>query len=334
MSVAGEVFVAGITSLGDTGKYRRDFLRESVEGGWLDSTRITEFVGFAIGRVLTPNPILVNLGFQTLAFIGIYLLLKSLPSDKRKIIAVLVLLPSFNLWSSVASKEAILVFAVGILTAYVVDIYYNRDRIRPLQVFALAIIFVYKPHYLPGLLFLLGATKIVQKLERPLLLLSLIGLVSLLPLYLFRERLDDLSIQILPHFLGVGSSRDAFWVERYDVFWRAPYGMFQSFFGPTIPEFLLFRSPLVSFSFVESGVLLMLLLFLLVRRADSLPLVSLVVSGMSLFWLLFGNYPFGIMNSGTAIRYRAGYYLIVCVAVVLFFSATSYKRRRLQKKRS
>jgi hypothetical protein len=40
----------------------------------------------------------------------------------------------------------------------------------------------------------------------------------------------------------------------------------------------------------------------------------------TLFWILFTNYPLGIMNPGSAIRYRTGYEILVFVVMVFLLS--------------
>ena len=138
------------------------------------------------------------------------------------------------------------------------------------------------------------------------------GAISLLPLYLFFDVLSEISFQVLPHFVG-GSTRAAFWIAPDDVYLKAAYGMLLSFIGPTLPEALRASNPLHVVTFCESLVTLAYLAYLFLGQIRWMSAYNFFLVGFSLFWLLFANYPFGVMNPGGAVRYRTGYIVFIFV---------------------
>jgi hypothetical protein len=333
MSVVGELIVVRFTSLGDSNQYQkryftifdqsRDFAFGSlIEDGRYYSTILTETLGAVFHALLFGNPILIDLCFQTIAFIGIYKFLMAVPNAERRYLALLVLTPSFNLWSSVAAKEPLLVFFVGVVCAYLVKLYVGRAAIGLLEIVSAIGIFLFKVHYLPTLLFLYFSTVLARNIRQKAALAASVGLMSLVPLYLVRDKIDAMAFRIVPHFFGYGNSREIFWVEKYDVFVKAPYGMLQGFFGPTFEESL--RGPLQMASFLESAVIVGVLILLLLRNTARLPVYGFFVGTFALGWLLFASYPLGIMNPGTAVRYRTGHLLIVFFIFAITFSRSHF----------
>ncbi len=340
MSVVGELVVTRFTTLGDTNQYQRstltifDLERELsfgklFEDGRYFATIVTETLGGIFHALLFGNAILIDIGFQTIAFIGIYKFLMAVPMTERRILAIFVLTPSFNLWSSVAAKEPLIVFFIGVICAYLVKLYSNKAKLGALEIVSVIGIFFFKVHYVPALLFLYFSLIFGKNVKQKAAFVVLAGMISLVPLYLARDKVDEMAFRITPHFLSYGNSREAIWVEKYDVFSTAPYGMFQGFFGPTISESQ--AGPLQLASFMESTVIIALLLLLLVRRIRKLPVYSFFVGSFALGWLLFASYPLGIMNSGSAIRYRTGHLLLVVFIFTITLSRSYYLAWRKQQ---
>ena len=98
--------------------------------------------------------------------------------------------------------------------------------------------------------------------------------------------------------------------------------MFQAFFGPTIAETS--RGVLQLATFLESIVLLSVLVIYALREFFRLPAYAVVMSTFTLFWILFASYPPGMMNPGTALRYRTGYEMLVFLAIVVLLSRETY----------
>jgi hypothetical protein len=94
--------------------------------------------------------------------------------------------------------------------------------------------------------------------------------------------------------------------------------MAEAFIGPRFTEIL--TSPLHIVTFTESMLLIAALAFFVIRRLPSIPIYSFIMGGFTVFWIMFPNYPFGIMNPGSAIRYRTGWMLVVIVVLSILMS--------------
>ena len=333
MSVLGELVIARLTELGDADQYQRSAFTilqltqifsvgEVFDLGRVYSTKLTESLGAVFHFLFFGSRILIDTGFQTIAFIGILKLLIAVDGTTRRYLAVLIVTPSFNLWSSIAAKEALIVFFVGVLCAYLIRLYQNRTRFGVLEGLSAIGVFIFKAHYVPTLLAIYLFIVVGQRVKQKAALALGAGLFSLVPLYLFRDKIDAMAFNIAPHFLGYGSSREMFWIDQYDVFFKAPYGMFQGFFGPTFEES--FSGPLQIASFLESALIVGIMLVVLLRNFHKLPVFSFFVGIFSLGWLLFASYPLGILNAGSAVRYRTGHLLLVFLIFAIIFSRDRY----------
>lgn len=328
ISILGQIVVPEFSSLGDTGHVRAGHtFNKSFQFGtswFLDSNQVWNNVTAGFSVLMMGNKFLVNLAFQTLAFVGIYQVLRALPISLRKRMILLLYMPSFTLWSSITSKEAIMVFAMGYAMAYLIRLHFGTARLGPLHLLSVWIIFVFKTHYAPALLYAWAVIVIMRNVRFKAAAALAVGLVSLVPLYYLRDTVDALAFAIRPHFLGGGSTRGIFWAEQYDVFWRAPYGMFQSFMGPTMTEAMSSGNVLQTATYLEGLVLMLIMVFYAAKNIGRLPVHAIVFSTFSLFWMMFANYPFGILNPGSATRYRADYIMFVFVIFAVFMSLEAY----------
>ncbi len=333
MSVLAELVVARLTELGDADQYQRSVftileltqvfsVAETFDLGRVYSTSLTESLGAVFNFFFFGNPILIDIGFQTIAFIGIVKFLIAVDGTTRRYLAVLIVTPSFSLWSSIAAKEALIVFFVGVLCAYFIRLYQNRMRFGLLEILCAIGVFTFKVHYVPTLLAIFLFIVVGQRVKQKVALALGGSLFSLVPLYLFKDKIDAMAFNIAPHFLGYGSSREMFWIEQYDVFFKAPYGMFQGFFGPTLEESI--SGPLQIASFLESAFIVGIMLLVLLRSIHKLPVFSFFVGVSSLGWLLFASYPLGILNAGSAVRYRTGHLMLVFLIFAIIFSRDRY----------
>lgn len=328
MSVAGQTLVRKFTSLGDSNRWQEvGWVFEP--GWWHSSNLITTNVGALIGQFVGGNKIFINMGFQMLAFYGIYCFVSALDPSLRKRAILLFFFPSFSIWSSVAGKEALLTFALGVICGYLIKTYSRSERLGPMLLPAIYLIAVMKPHYAPALLYIFGAARICRAFPHPGLLIFLASIATLLPLFYFRNVINALSFDILPHFLGAGrSTRAPFWVEPYDVFWKAPYGMIQGFLGPTLEEAMLAKNLLHVSAYVEGLVLIGILIYFGLENFKKLPIYNVIVIVFGSFWILFPNYPFGIMNPGSAVRYRTAYSILIILLVIVLGRPETYRRWR------
>jgi hypothetical protein len=334
-AIAGQLVIAKLTQLGDAGSYQQGTFQST--GSLFDSNIIVANIGAAFYYPMFGSRTLINVCFQGLAFFGMYRLVKSLPSESRIFLVLLMFLPTFTLWSSVAGKEPVLVFAVSNICATFVAYLRGKIQIGPLFLVSMYLVFVMKTHYYPGLLFFLGAVIVLRNFKYPSAIVMMVGIFSLLPLYVYRKFINTMSFEIINHFSGFGNStRVAFWVDEYDVFWKAPEGIFQGFIGPNFIEAFGSGKVLQTVTYLEGMALLLLLVTYIFYDFGRVPFFNFVTTIFSLFWMLFPNYPFGIMNSGSAIRYRTGFLIFIFFLFVFVRSRNLYvsgrSSHRKQKK--
>jgi hypothetical protein len=267
---------------------------------------------------------------------------------KNQLIFLLILLsfPSFGIWTSIASKEAFGVFFLGIILGFFIDfIKGNPNKQYLLLAFCVYLCVIFKPQYLIGVsalfTFVFVSRKFALRGFGKTVILILFFVFSFLALYLFRNEINELSFIIPRHFsLDAGSTREnTIWVNDFDVFRNAPYGMFIAFFGPTLSEAL--SKPTHLLVFIESafivGVFLCALLKLLLISFNTgrLNVFFVGVFLTASLWILFVHYPFGALNPGSAIRYRENFYAFL--VILFYFCYIEVKRNyfyyRLEKYR-
>ena len=231
------------------------------------------------------------------------------------------------MWTSIASKETIVVAAAAVLAGVMLRMHFNTRRpgfILPSV--ALVILYIFKPHYLAAVVFVLLGSWLCARVRQPAFLVTMGGLASLLLLYLMRNVVDELafSVQRLMFASEIGRSGRAekLLVDKYDVFWKAPEGMFQAFMGPSLTEIMV--SPLALVTFIESGLILFVLMLALAVKFHRIPAYNFLLGIFTIFWLMFPNYPFGIVNIGTAIRYRSGWIIFVFAIIAALMSREAY----------
>jgi hypothetical protein len=347
-SVIGELVVMRLTPISDTYNYQHGIFEQETagfwdrfelfsSGSWSDSqlaTGLTAKLGGVFASVLFDDPILVNIAFQTVTFVGLVYLISSLDGNRRVLMAGIVLLPTFSLWTSIASKESIVAFCVAVLSGYLVRMYLYGQKLGIYHGLVAIILFVYKAHFLIAFVFVIAGCFITRSVRQRAFIALSGGLASLALLYLVRDKVDELAekVQWALTVGGVGRTTrfEVFFVEKYDVFTKAPEGIYRAFVGPLLTEVGI--GPLQLVVFIESSVLLIVLSYLIAREIRILPVHSFIMGIFSLFWMLFPNYPFGIYNPGTAIRYRSGWILFLFVICVLLFSRASYDKWMSRKR--
>jgi hypothetical protein len=346
-SVLGEVVVMRFTSIGDTRSYQSGSspmsLLDMMTGGLAEavgnlgvfqlSTNITDWIGSQFYWMFFGSPILINNGYQTITFVGLVYLLMSVPPGPRKFLAVLLMLPSFSLWTSIASKESIVSFCVAIISGYLVRQYTRGTKLKLIHISSMFLLYIFKPHYLIAVAYAWSAQTFSVYVKQKALLAYLGLLLSFTGLFLFRDKIDDLAFKVQWSFevvTNVRSTRlEAFFVEKFDVFSKIPEGFFRAFVGPTLEEVA--TSPLHLVTFVESMVLVAALFLAVFRRFHEIPIYNFIVGIGVSFWIMFPNYPFGVMNAGSAIRYRSGWIILLFVAITVLMSRELFMSWRAQQ---
>ncbi|WP_099610789.1 hypothetical protein [Vibrio fujianensis] len=334
-----------MTTLGDTYRYLEGVDAFSATL-WHDSTALMDTLAYSSSVFL--GSVLGNLPFLVLSIIGVYYPISRLDLKRNQLIFLLALLslPSFGVWTSIASKEAVGVFFLGIILGFIIDFIKNRPNKQYfLFSFCVYLCVIFKPQYLIGIsalfTFVFFSRKFALRGLGKTVILILFFVISLFALYLFRNEINELSFIMPRHFsLDAGSTRDnTIWVNDFDVFRNAPYGMFIGFFGPTFSEAL--SKPTHLLVFLESAIIVGVFLYALLK----LLLISINTGRLNVYfvgifltvslWVLFVHYPFGALNPGSAIRYRENFYAFL--VILFYFCYTEVKKNyfhyRLEKYR-
>ena len=335
-SVLSEVVIMRLTGIADTRGYQTtdvfgvfdSVLAAATDGNVIMqrfATELTKMIGGMFNLVFAGNPILINIGFQSIGFIGLVVFLNAVAPRQRAVLFGLLFLPSISIWSSMASKEALLTFLVGICCAQIIKIYRNTDTISILFVIGVVGVFIYKPHYTPSLLFLLGVSYCARYVRQKATFALLAFLFSLVALYFVHEQLDALARRTDYWLVTQGgrSGRELFLTEANDYYFKAIEGMYLSFMGPTLNE--IGTGVLHIVTFTESLIIVTVLSLMVIRNFPNIPVYNAILAACGTFWILFATYPFGLANPGTAIRYRTGYILIIFLCFAVLFSRSIYQ---------
>jgi len=322
---------AKFTTLGDTSRWMSGTIKlPEITSILTNSSNMLDFLGGISSSLL--GTIFGNLPFMILAFYGIYYSVSRLKLNNKQLVLVLFLLsfPSFGVWSSIAGKEAMGVFFMGIILGYIIDLI-NKDRykLKMIELFAIYLMFIFKPQYSLAIfsiiIYVVTSNKLNLKSFGKSILLSIHITLGLVGFWIFKDVINELSFMLPKHFsLDAGSTRDnTIWIENYDIFFNAHYGMFIGFFGPTYDEVL--SKPIQGIFFIESLVIISLFVYVLSRgviyatKTNKINIYIIALIFMSVFWLLFVHYPFGALNPGSAIRYRENFYGFLVVFIFFMY---------------
>jgi hypothetical protein len=275
--------------------------------------------------------------FLLLAFYGIYYAVNKINFSKNQLLFVLILLslPSFSLFSVVAGKEAVGVFFMGITLGYIVDLI-NKKRFQLyfIEILAIYLMFVFKPQYLIAIgsiiFYILICNYFKLKSNAKLFIFIIYIFCSIFLLYLFSDIINELAFSMPIYFSTMAAStrENSIWIDYNDVFLNAPYGMLIGFIGPTLTEAL--TNPIQFIVFIESLFIISFLVYVILYIISNAIVTKkinfffIALLSMSLFWLLFVHYPFGIMNPGSAIRYRENFYGFL--VIFIYFIYLKYKK--------
>lgn len=309
--------VIRLTSLGDVGQYANAEYARAGEG---TSTYVVFLFGKIIRSTMFANEYFLSIVFQSVSFVGIVMLLMSVVPDLRKRLLPFFFLPSFTIWTSIPGKETFVALFVCLALKAFVD--FAQRKSLAIMYLALGLVGVafFKPHFLAPILFLLGMSYVASGIRQRSIMVLGAFCVTISILVMLRPALEAAGPQLfLAHFTGdsARSARPPFWTEPGDFFGKAAEGMWLALVGPTLYEVNI--SVIHLASFVESMVVIGALGLMLLRESPRIPAFCFILGLGTIFWTLVVNYPAGVMNPGTAIRYRAGWLPIVlfCVTVLM-----------------
>ena len=333
MAFVGEFIVKNMVHrLGDTNLYFRTKPFELIQqNGWHVLTDWVLLPKLLVGllKSILVYRILVHLVFASLAFYGIYQFLKAARTSSTRMYNLLILMcftPSFAIWSSLAGKEALIVFSMGIICAQIIR-FFKGEPVKlsiPLVIalwFTAVIKFYYLPFVAISIVYIFFRQRLNLSWKADLILLIAMLLCTIGGFWLFHDKIDSYTInKLAPIYSPKGkSTRLPMFTQSMDWLKKMPYWLPVSLIGPTLSECSLSLQHLGTF--VESWFLLVLFLYMLkdaplcIFRQFSVYYQWLIFGCNCMMFVLFAQYIQGVMNSGAAIRYRTNIFIpLLCFA--------------------
>lgn len=329
----GHFVFINISTLGDTFRYLSSETNFKITVLY-SSTELMDFLGGISGHIFGTS--FGSLPFCILNFVCTLICLRSLRLNNYSLIIILLILsfPSYGLWTSVASKEAIVSSSMFIIFLQYYRIINHIKINKTLLIITYYVIIVFKIQYFPVLLFLNIFLLIYHKYKfiniSYFLYYPVVCIFGIYFVILYCDEIDRLAFLVASHFdVDASSTRKNFiLVNKYDFFRNAPYGMFIGMFGPTLSEANLRFTHFLSFA--ESTLLILIFATIFYYRIyvcliyNKFSLNSLLLPITVLILFAAVHYPFGIMNPGSAIRYRCSFYPIIFLSLFLY---NNYRRK-------
>ena len=282
---------------------------------------------------------LINLYFNALATLGVLLLLKKLQlKDDFPGILFLVLLFtfSFNLFSSIASKECIVIFLMSFVLIDIIG-FFQGDRkytYPKIRVFIYFFLLLLKPFYilffLPLECYILADRKFKFNLLQTWLLILFSLLMFINVWYFGRIHFHNLLNLIYQQFHAGAATRDNLWAPINGFMTALPESFFISLWGPLPSQVTSFSGQV---AFIESLVVFsclgLMLLNYLFNKKQAFNMCYFVALVFTLFLLGVAQTFYGMPNAGAAIRYRTDIFLAWIVLVYCLAMLPNFNRQRL-----
>lgn len=322
--------ISKMTGLGDYNNYiNSDFFYELELGKYY--LKNTHFIKLIIGffkEIFFRNIFILNLFFNILSSYLIIKFLEKVRNNKvRTQIYLICLFPSFTIWTSYISKENLYITFSCMTLIYILKLKNKENFSKKEKLFFIFAIFLtirfkiqYSLYWIGIILFFCLKRKLLNKKMRYFIYLIILLIILFLSYY-FREKVDMFFKDFHRFFReDAGSTRNlTFFKERFGFYKNMIYGTLIAFYGPTIKELMRFNLLVIS-SFVESFFLVMYIFY-------SLMISKKFYKGVYIFIiiiLLISHYPFGVFNSGSAIRYRSS--LIIPIIVLPYLLEKNTKK--------
>ncbi len=315
--------ISNFTKLGDYDRYiASDFMDSFVKFiGSPNDTYMTDVIISGLKKLFLGNIMFANIIINVISSLAIVRLIRKMRYNI--IFMILCLSPSFSIWSSFASKEIIVVTFMALMLSEVIAFLRDEKVNYLFAALAVFMLLFYKLQLVLPVLQLLLSVVILKRSNQHsgVVIIPLILVVNVLGIFIMRDYVDDLVRSIIVHFSSASrSTRDStFLMQNYGFFLNLPYGMFITFFGPTLGE--ISTSTLHLFTAIESTLIIGTLVYLFIFKSKKFikpDFIHVMVFINLLLLLMFFQTPWGILNPGSAIRYRADYYLYILVLFYLY----------------
>lgn len=255
------------------------------------------------------NSLLLPIIFMSLGFFGIFYFLKRFELDlyEKIFIFSFLSLPATSIFANCYSKEAILIFGLGLFFASIIDHYNNKFNLLAILI-SIPIVLIFKPEYFPiFIIFFFLCFFNVNKFYNLFFLITSY-IVILLFLFYFVEiinYIDLISRNIHFHFTSENSRSNLF-DEKYNIFKYLLYGVFVSLktYDITYPiqltNFIINLENIIIFISIFFLIILTCINNLNNKKSFYYLFLILII----FIYLVVINYPVSYHNSGSGYRYR------------------------------
>lgn len=275
------------------------------------------------------NPLSTHLIFSIFSSIGILIYLTK--NYHKKFILLLLLLPSSFVWTSIVGKEAIFFGFLSLFLINWVSLINKKLNYQYIWViFAFIPCLILRPHYSIGIAWLMVAMFIINiKKQNHFWLLLILFTVFIATICFFYPDLINRGYGAIDpnarasrfYMLGIDPSVDSREAYRSYLFLGFIFGIV----GP-LPHELINRPEFIPF-FIE-GVMIILspiLIGLAIYKnsfynKENLYLLNFIYGVIpALVLLMIIHAPFGILNPGSAIRWRINFEMVFYIAPLLIY---------------
>lgn len=320
--IATKIF-ASFTPLIDSNLYLINFY----ENHPMIRTKIVQNFAYSISRFV--NPFFSHFIFGLISVLGYFYYY--LRGGRSWLILLFLLLPSSLVWTSIVGKEALFFGGMG-LCLFI----WSKFSIEPLDRYDLVFLIIgfclcilLRPHYGIVLVWLFASTLILKHFEKyAIMLLLIIFLVVTVAIYYFVwSELSkyayggiDFSARA-SRFVSLGiEPGSSLGLEKFKSL--IPLGVIMGIIGP-LPSEVIARFEFTPY-FVE-GVLILLLPFMIAMFALKRGFVHKAIFFRkfwfclmtSILYLMVLHAPFGVLNPGSAIRWRTNFEQFIYLAPFL-----------------
>jgi len=271
------------------------------------------------------NPLATHIIFSL--FSASSVLYYSSKSKSNSWLLLILLFPSALIWTSIVGKEAIYYGCVGIFLILWIDLIKEKLSYRHLLLIILiGLCSILRPHYTIALLWLAfsAITIKINIANNKLIAFALIATILVIGYFFIPELIEKAYGSIDP--TARASRNLALNIQTLELFKsEMSTGMLFGIIGP-LPSELLHRPEFVPF-FIEGIVILaapFLIGFILFKKTlktkNRIYLLNWIYGVIpAIILLILIHAPFGILNPGSAIRWRVNFELIFYMAPLLLF---------------
>lgn len=318
--------IGSITKLGDTQDYLSGFYLN--RNNPLSTAYLMSLTGSIFSKIVGYN-FLANLPLLLLSWLSLVIVTKDLCMKKVHwlFLFLLFLSPSYQIWTSIHSKEAIINFFFSLYLMAIIKSWLGKRISKKVLLLAFTgffLVIFFKPLYAPSLLWLAFFTAFIAKRKKIVMssmITTLFAIVCSILLVLLAYKLLDPVIKVFHlHFSADGDfSRPSHkWDSVSDMLYKIPAGMIVAFVGPKLSEALKVKMMLPFFieGILTLSIILILLFNSTIKNSRIFFLRFFMLFGF-ITLLFIGHYPQGYFNPGSAIRYKEAFY--PAILVVLFY---------------